>query len=244
MNAPTCSWVRTSLGVYVLGAIDPSERAEVDAHLPACSRCRDEVAALAGLPALLGRVSEDQIAEVAEPPDALLESLLAAAAAERPNPRRRWAVLAVAAVFVLIAGAVLGGVLIPDSRNDTALPPPTTSQSPPPTSPAPSPPATHGQERREATDPATNVTASLFMKAEEWGTALTLQLKGAEPGWRCRLYAIAKDGRRDSAGSWTVQYGGNEGYEEFHGSTMIPRSELSRFEIITLTGRKLVVIPA
>ncbi|MEV4252687.1 zf-HC2 domain-containing protein, partial [Spirillospora sp. NPDC049652] len=56
-----CGEVRTALGVYVLGAIDPPERARVDGHLTSCPACRDELAALAGLPALLGRVDPGQI---------------------------------------------------------------------------------------------------------------------------------------------------------------------------------------
>jgi hypothetical protein len=75
--------VRTALGVYVLGAIEPAGRSEVEAHLAACPACRDELAALAGLPALLGRVSEPQIEHVAGPPSELLDSLLARAAAQR-----------------------------------------------------------------------------------------------------------------------------------------------------------------
>ena len=51
-----CNEVRQALGVYVLGAIDPAERSIVDAHLPHCLDCREELAGLAGLPALLGRV--------------------------------------------------------------------------------------------------------------------------------------------------------------------------------------------
>ncbi len=45
-----CPEARISLGVYVLGAIDPAERALVDAHLATCRDCRDELAGLAGLP--------------------------------------------------------------------------------------------------------------------------------------------------------------------------------------------------
>ena len=39
-----CTDARLSLGVYVLGAIDPAERALVDAHLLTCRDCRDELA--------------------------------------------------------------------------------------------------------------------------------------------------------------------------------------------------------
>ncbi|MEU6752275.1 zf-HC2 domain-containing protein, partial [Spirillospora sp. NPDC046719] len=62
-----CADVRTALGVYVVGAIDPAERGRVDAHLEGCPACRDELAGLAGLPALLGRVEEAQLEQVAGP---------------------------------------------------------------------------------------------------------------------------------------------------------------------------------
>ena len=42
-----CADARASLGVYVLGAIDPAERSLVDAHLLTCEDCRDELAGLA-----------------------------------------------------------------------------------------------------------------------------------------------------------------------------------------------------
>src|SRR2546430_9841992 len=59
-----CPDARPSLGVYVLGAIDPAERALVDAHLLTCRDCRDELAGLAGLPALLARVNPDEISRI------------------------------------------------------------------------------------------------------------------------------------------------------------------------------------
>ena len=46
-GAASCREIRNSLGVYVLGAIDPAERAQVDEHLPTCADCREELASLA-----------------------------------------------------------------------------------------------------------------------------------------------------------------------------------------------------
>src|SRR5690349_7106205 len=52
----SCREIRQALGVYVLGAIDPAERAVVDRHLAGCPDCREELAGLAGLPAMLRKV--------------------------------------------------------------------------------------------------------------------------------------------------------------------------------------------
>ena len=51
-----CREIKQALGVYVLGAIDPAERAQVDEHLATCPECREELASLAGLPAMLRKV--------------------------------------------------------------------------------------------------------------------------------------------------------------------------------------------
>src|SRR4051812_43533946 len=102
-----CSQMRILLGVYVLGAIEPAERAMVDAHLSTCQRCRDELASLAGLPAMLGRVTEDQIEQLGPPPEELLDSILAAAAGESRGRRRknRLLLVAAAAALVVVTGA-------------------------------------------------------------------------------------------------------------------------------------------
>ncbi|NDU76511.1 anti-sigma factor, partial [Actinomadura sp. DSM 109109] len=75
-----CTGARTALGSYVLGALDPGERSRLEAHLEGCPACRDELAGMAGLPALLGRVDEAQVEQLAGPPPELLDGLLAKAA--------------------------------------------------------------------------------------------------------------------------------------------------------------------
>lgn len=48
-------------GVYVLGALSPSERREFERHLGDCSQCRDDVIWIAGLRGLLGRLSASDV---------------------------------------------------------------------------------------------------------------------------------------------------------------------------------------
>jgi anti-sigma factor RsiW len=61
-----CQEARVALGVYVLGAIDPAERALVDAHLSTCEACRAELAEFAGLPGLLALVPAGEAIALAE----------------------------------------------------------------------------------------------------------------------------------------------------------------------------------
>ena len=94
----SCREIRQALGVYVLGAIDPAERAQVDEHLATCSECRDELASLAGLPAMLRKVPVVEAERLAAP-DAELdpsvvpsEDMLKSLVAHTANVRRvhRW----------------------------------------------------------------------------------------------------------------------------------------------------------
>ena len=122
-----CTEARPSLGVYVLGAIDPAERALVDGHLVTCQECQDELAGLAGLPALLARVNPDEISRICpddtvgggvpaaigagaedRPPGELIGTVLDLAEARRR--RGRWRFAAAAAAVVAIAGGLFGGL--------------------------------------------------------------------------------------------------------------------------------------
>ncbi|GLW22254.1 hypothetical protein DI270_002990 [Microbispora triticiradicis] len=96
----TCEEVRISLGVYVLGALDAEEAAEVEAHLETCAECRAELAALSGLPPLLALVSAEDVERAAAPPRAVLDRLVAASA---KRGRRSRVLLALAASVVVAA---------------------------------------------------------------------------------------------------------------------------------------------
>ncbi|WP_119726910.1 anti-sigma factor family protein [Thermomonospora amylolytica] len=237
----TCDEVRLSLGVYVLGAIDPAERSAVDAHLTQCPACRDELAGLAGLPALLGRVAPDQLAALAEPPDDLLEPLLAAAAAERRRtPFRRldrpgrWAPLVAAAAVVVLVLALFGGFLgdrFGGSPDRAARPPAPTSSGH--SYPVP-------EEELSAADPRTGISATLLVRTKKSGTQAELRLEGVPLGSRCRLEAVDRHGRRDSMGSWEIAY---RSYPHV-GSSMFRRDHITAFEVVTEDGETLLRIPA
>ncbi|MBV8349877.1 MAG: zf-HC2 domain-containing protein, partial [Mycolicibacterium sp.] len=51
---------------YVLGSLDPDERRRYEAHLSTCAQCRDAVAELTGMPALLALLDPDQAAALDE----------------------------------------------------------------------------------------------------------------------------------------------------------------------------------
>ena len=95
---------------YVLGALEPGERAEFETHLAICGECRDEVTAFAPIPGLLARVDPGEVGETPLP-----EHLVVAATDEAVSEirdlrrsRRLWRLTAAAAVVALV---LVGGTL-------------------------------------------------------------------------------------------------------------------------------------
>jgi anti-sigma factor RsiW len=68
----TCANTVT-LGAYLLGALDPRERFEFEAHLGGCDTCRAELVRLAPLPGMLNQISLDDFSD-GLPPTTLEEA--------------------------------------------------------------------------------------------------------------------------------------------------------------------------
>jgi hypothetical protein len=207
---------RLSLGAYVLGALEPVERAQLEAHLGDCTACREELAQLAALPGLLARVSvEDVLDPLPAAPPGMAERLVERMRAARRVRRRRLAAVASAAA-VAVAVLVVATV-------DTG-------------------PGTSGTEPASvsATSAATGVTARIALRRASWGTAVHVRLKGVRPGTRCRLVVHSRTGRREIAGTWRAAY---DGRADVVAATAIPRTALASFEVVTASGRRLVRAP-
>jgi predicted anti-sigma-YlaC factor YlaD len=230
-----CAETRISLGVYVLGAIDPAERAMVDAHLVTCRDCRDELAGLASLPALLARVNPEELSRIeaevgtpdaAEPPPELIGTVLDLAAARRR--RSRWRYAAAAAAVVALAGGIFGGL----------------SASHPASSPAAAfSPGTGGWDKATASSTATGATAAIYYSGEDWGTAFAVKVSGIPDGTTCKMWVTYSNGVRAYVTAWMT--GEDEGKVYYWGS--LPSTpagyQLASFEITT--GKQtLVNVPA
>jgi hypothetical protein len=101
-----------SIGAYVLGALEVSERRATEEHLATCATCRETLLQFAHLPGLLHAVPIEDI-ETDQPDPAPLQLT------KRKRPRRRWVVAAAAAAVV--SGVVSWGlVTAPASATWTA----------------------------------------------------------------------------------------------------------------------------
>jgi hypothetical protein len=230
-----CAEARLSLGVYVLGAIDTVERTEVDAHLAGCHDCRDELAGLAGLPALLSRVdtaeavalaasdgppdgeeTADHGAETEDAPRELLATVISLTSSRRR--RRVWeAGLGVAAALIVAAG-VFGGLRF----SSTSTPPPAASSSEFNVGPASGPWQTKNGH-------AQDMTATVQYRSMGWGTQLAAKVTGIPVGTPCKMWVIGNGGARTLIGSWVVD--NNEGKVYYPASADVPADQVHGFVI-------------
>lgn len=227
MNAADCAQARNELGVYLLGAIEPHERAQLENHLASCLGCREELAALAGLPALLRKVPAEETIGTGlnggrdQLPGPSLEALLGQVARTRRR-RRRWAIAAAAALATSLAAAGLqvfhSGVVTP------------------PAAAAPRWTAT-----ATAASPVTGVWAAIRYAAEPWGSELAVNVTGLPVGTRCQLWVTGARGQDIAAGGWTIAPGSQS--EWYPASVPLRAGALRGFEITA--GRKdQVTVPA
>jgi predicted anti-sigma-YlaC factor YlaD len=225
---PECDLARPELGVYLLGAIAPDDRALVDAHLLTCSACQAEIAGLADLPALLDKLSLEEVDRIC--PDDLAGELASwgppadLAAARRRRNRSRYLVAAAAAV-ALIVGLLAGR---------TVLAPGTVA--------VPVWPANTAWHTATGTSAATGASATVAFAHEPWGTAFQVLVHNIPIGTTCRLWVIHPDGTRTVAAGWTTA--ADEGQHSYPGSVASSAGPISQFQITAGTKTLVTVTPA
>ena len=236
MQTMDCNEARISLGVYVLGAIDPAERALVDAHLATCQECRDELVDLAGLPALLSRVSKEDAlqmvgeeapppaAEPASPPE-LLGTVLDLTAARRRRRVWRNALTAAAAAVVIAAGSFTGAHYLTSSGSSGSSALPSVSD------PHYYGPAISAWEQASAYNSTNQVNATVAYQWYGWGVKLATKVVGVGVNTTCQLYIIPKHGKPVLASSWTTDTGENNVW--YTGGASISENDIKQFEVTT-----------
>lgn len=168
------------LGVYVLDALSPDERARFEEHLARCPECAAELAELETLPALLGRVRPEDLEPVRVTPSPGLYDRVAAAARVRPAHRTRRLVLAAAAVVVL-GGAAGAGAAVWSQDDD-------------------------GGGTWTASSGGLQLTVSASEARD--GSALDVTVVGLPAGQDCELVVVDREGDRHAAGEWSATYSG------------------------------------
>jgi Putative zinc-finger len=222
-----CTEARPSLGVYVLGAIDPAEHDPVDAHLATCPACRDEFAGLAGLPAFLEQVSPGEAARISADawPSGEEQPRPAAdlASARRRRARRRYLAAAAAAAAVIAIGIFLS----PWSAGSTR------------TVVVPFSAGTGGWQTAQAASQITGTSATVAYARHPWGTAIEALVNHVPVGTTCQLWIVHPDGTRTQVAAWTAAR--DQGRVWYAGSMPSTAGPVGEFEI-TSAGRLLLII--
>ncbi|MDQ3403510.1 MAG: zf-HC2 domain-containing protein [Actinomycetota bacterium] len=206
-----------ALGAYLLGALDPGERAHLETHLADCAVCQAEMLRLAPLPGLLHRITPADFEEPArEPVDFGLPADLSEPTETAGRRRPAVALVAAAVVVALCVGGVVGYF----SRQPTAE-----------------------QNTQAVTWSATNpdgVKADVDLTDHPWGTELQIRLRDVPSGRPCKLIVRGRDGYRETAGWWaTTAVNG----EWIPGSTSIDLASIDQVEVVA-GDAVLVNIPA
>jgi len=241
MSDPSCRTFKELLGVYVVGAIEPSERADVDAHLSQCYECREELAGLAVLPALLHRIPLDEAERIAaaepvlsdpsEPSPAVLDSLLARVGAKRRTRRLRSAFTAAAAILIAAGGATAATEAFATGH-----------------------PVAHGRTHHvgrsldEVSGTSGHITVEVHYGAtnhygprSSQGTTMWVRASGLPEWTRCSFYVVTAAGGRILVGGWTI--GPDGGALWYPVRADVPVASVTGF--VLTTGHKLTIsIPA
>lgn len=172
-----------AVGAYVLGALEPDERSAFEEHLRSCDRCAAEVVDLAPLPALLARVSLEDVGS-APAPGPGLEAVVAAVQDDvdrLDRSRRRWRTVAVVAVAALLCG--VAGLVVQGAGGDEE-----------------GPLADRGEALVVAAP--SGVVGEVVADPRSWGTYVHLRVEGLPERDRYVLWVVDRSGGWHHAGTW------------------------------------------
>ncbi|MFE2865961.1 anti-sigma factor family protein [Embleya sp. NPDC059259] len=250
-----CAVARLDLGAFVVGALAENEAARVRQHVATCPRCRAEYEELAGLPALLARLTEAEAQASGVAANGAAPAHVLSAAARQADRRRRSRHLVAAAAAVLMVLAGFTGWALGDTSDtgDPVAAPPTASPGRPSGTAGPAgtatppgqPPGQPGGRIARGGDPRSGMGAELRYAATAWGSSVDLSLSGIRPGTRCQLDVYGTRGRVETASSWVVPTGDYGPGDPIRGATSIPVGEITRFAVKTVgDGEQLLEIPS
>lgn len=203
-------------GAYVLGALEPAERADFERHLRSCAACQDEVGGFAAFPGLLAQV--DPAPEDGRAASVRVTELAVARAGgeyrrvERASRRWRLAAIAAAAAAVVVGGIAVVGAMRDDPQPD------------------------RGAELAFEAE----ATGSVHIDGRPWGTWIWLDLAGLPARDTYQLWAIGDDGSWVSAATWTAT---PEGLARLTGAAALDRDRVDRL-VITSADRNDVLLSA
>lgn len=214
---------------YVLGSLSSSERREYERHLEGCVRCREAVAELSGIPALLAMLDADEVKALdeaqPEPPPLrpeVLESVLAKVKWRRR--RNRW--LTSAAVGVAAAMLAVGIVI-------AVRPGPTET-----------PPDAGGETVEMVKVSPTPINATVTLTGFGWGTRIDMACTYGDWGNRdappqnLGMVVVGHDGSRDQVATWLGLSGATALPSA---NTPMSKDEIAAVQLVSVDDQKVLL---
>ncbi|WP_105974354.1 anti-sigma factor family protein [Streptomyces geranii] len=248
-----------TVGAYALGILDDAEATAFEAHLAGCEWCAQQLDELAGMEPMLAALADLPGAQgspaigeslSARPSPQLATRLVDEVAERRAVKRRRSFYMVAAAAALIIGGPATVFATTGGDTSSVATPSPTVT-----TKTASAKDEFAGMtDRVSATDPNTDVTATVAMQSKAWGVGAVLELAGVKGPLKCSLIVVGKDGSRETMSNWSVPkwgYGIKDSTNAtardplyIHGGTAFNADEIDHFEVVTSTGKQLVEVDA
>jgi len=183
---------------YVLGSLSAVDRREFEAHMANCPACREAVAELSGVPALLSHLDRDEVAAIGEsvPSPAtpemspeLLPSLLATVRWRRRRTRVTTWVASSAAAVVLGIGVFVG------VQGHSSTPAPQLAASAQPMSQV----------------NTSLLTSTVSLSSQHWGTFINLKCVCLAPPDAhhdtLAMVVVGRDGSQTRLATWVAEPG-------------------------------------
>lgn len=219
---------------YVLGSLSSAERREFEDHMRDCKSCRQAVAEISGMPALMSRLSTDDVDAIDErgqPKDAVppMNPDLLTVLLKKVTWRRRRSRVVAWSTAAAAAAVLVMGIFV-------AL----QSNSPIPT---PVPPA----QASAAAIPMTRVTptsmsATVALDPHEWGTQIAMNCTYGvwpetadgkddhEAGDKVAMVVVGRDGSETQLASWVALTGVTA---QPSGSTSMPIEQIAAVQVVS-----------
>lgn len=210
---------------YVLGSLSASDRREFESHMADCPACREAVAELSGMPALLSQLDRSDVAALSndEPSSTpnLLPSLLATVRSRRRRSRLvTWTCSAAAAVVLAI------GVLVGVTGHFPTSPPPQTSVSALPM----------------AQVGTTALASTVSVSGQHWGTFIDLRCVCLAPVYahhdRLAMVVIGRDGSHSRLATWVAEPGHTATPA---GSTSMSVNQIAAIQVVSADGGQVLL---
>ncbi|MGN6217423.1 MAG: anti-sigma factor family protein [Solirubrobacterales bacterium] len=182
-----CREWRELLGAYALDQLEGDERVALEAHLDGCGRCREELASLQPVAAMLPHADPARFESAPQPPPELGERIKATIAAERERVRQRrrrrraFGGFALGGAAVLAAAALAIFVLGGSGENPE-------------------------QTVRFASLPA-GVRIDATLQPHSYGTEIHMYVQGIPSGTLCRVSLRGPGGVTYPAGTFRYRWG-------------------------------------